>query len=125
MSNEEQESGKPLLQESGKPLVQTGTIGQDDHGKTTLTAAIVRVLSKNYGGGKTIDTSHVEYESLSRKYEHVDYSADYAKQILTGAAQMDGAVLVVSALDWPRPQVSGFAVDDFWRVNLRFSERRC
>ncbi|MCR8660722.1 elongation factor Tu [Paenibacillus endoradicis] len=106
-----------------KPHVNIGTIGHVDHGKTTLTAAITTVLSKTYGGaaiafdqidkapeererGITISTSHVEYETPSRHYAHVDCPghADYVKNMITGAAQMDGAILVVSATDGPMPQ---------------------
>ena len=109
--------------ERNKPHVNVGTIGHVDHGKTTLTAAITRILSKKYGGqamafdeidkapeekerGITISTSHVEYESEVRHYAHVDCPghADYVKNMITGAAQMDGAVLVVSAADGPMPQ---------------------
>jgi len=106
-----------------KPHVNIGTIGHVDHGKTTLTAAITTVLSKTYGGaaiafdqidkapeererGITISTSHVEYETPTRHYAHVDCPghADYVKNMITGAAQMDGAILVVSATDGPMPQ---------------------
>jgi elongation factor Tu len=107
-----------------KPHVNVGTIGHVDHGKTTLTAALTRVLSEVYGGGEakafdeidnapeerargiTIATAHVEYESEARHYAHVDCPghADYVKNMITGAAQMDGAVLVVSAADGPMPQ---------------------
>ncbi len=106
-----------------KPHVNVGTIGHVDHGKTTLTAAITTVLSKTYGGqakafdqidnapeekarGITIATSHVEYETAKRHYAHVDCPghADYVKNMITGAAQMDGAVLVVAATDGPMPQ---------------------
>ena len=109
--------------ERNKPHVNVGTIGHVDHGKTTLTAAITRILSKKYGGqamafdeidkapeekerGITISTSHVECESEVRHYAHVDCPghADYVKNMITGAAQMDGAVLVVSAADGPMPQ---------------------
>jgi len=109
--------------ERNKPHVNIGTIGHVDHGKTTLTAAITTVLSKKYGGaavafdqidkapeererGITISTSHVEYETDSRHYAHVDCPghADYVKNMITGAAQMDGAILVVSAADGPMPQ---------------------
>ena len=109
--------------ERTKPHVNVGTIGHVDHGKTTLTAAITRVLSAKYGGevkafddidnapeererGITIATAHVEYEREARHYAHVDCPghADYVKNMITGAAQMDGAVLVVSAADGPMPQ---------------------
>ena len=109
--------------EREKPHVNVGTIGHIDHGKTTLTAAITKVLSDTYGGqarsfdeidnapeekarGITIATSHVEYETNNRHYAHVDCPghADYVKNMITGAAQMDGAILVVSAADGPMPQ---------------------
>ena len=109
--------------ERTKPHVNVGTIGHVDHGKTTLTAAITTVLSKKYGGeakaydqidaapeekarGITINTAHVEYETANRHYAHVDCPghADYIKNMITGAAQMDGAILVVSAADGPMPQ---------------------
>ncbi len=109
--------------ERTKPHVNVGTIGHVDHGKTTLTAAITTVLSAAYGGeakgyaqidaapeekarGITINTSHVEYETKARHYAHVDCPghADYVKNMITGAAQMDGAILVVSAADGPMPQ---------------------
>src|SRR5487761_1487571 len=94
-----------------KPHVNVGTIGHIDHGKTTLTAAITKVLSKHNPNIKfrsfdTIDTAHVEYETKNRHYAHVDCPghADYIKNMITGAAQMDGAILVVSAADGPMPQ---------------------
>jgi elongation factor Tu len=109
--------------ERGKPHLNVGTIGHVDHGKTTLTAALTKCLSDKFGGearafdqidnapeererGITIATSHVEYESDNRHYAHVDCPghADYVKNMITGAAQMDGAVLVVSAADGPMPQ---------------------
>ena len=109
--------------ERNKPHVNVGTIGHVDHGKTTLTAAITNVLAKTYGGqafafdqidkapeekarGITINTSHVEYDTPTRHYAHVDCPghADYVKNMITGAAQMDGAILVVSATDGPMPQ---------------------
>jgi elongation factor Tu len=116
--------GKKKYQ-STKPHVNVGTIGHIDHGKTTLTAAITKVLSENVGGdnafvafdkidnapeekarGITIATAHVEYETKSRHYAHVDCPghADYIKNMITGAAQMDGAILVVAATDGPMPQ---------------------
>ncbi|MCV2525161.1 MAG: elongation factor Tu [Candidatus Lightella neohaematopini] len=106
-----------------KPHINVGTIGHVDHGKTTLTSAITTVLSKMYGGtarafeqidnapeekarGITINTSHVEYDTRIRHYAHVDCPghADYVKNMITGAAQMDGAILVVAATDGPMPQ---------------------
>ena len=106
-----------------KPHLNVGTIGHVDHGKTTLTAALTTILSKEYGGeakayeqidnapeekarGITINTSHVEYETGNRHYAHVDCPghADYIKNMITGAAQMDAAILVVSAADGPMPQ---------------------
>jgi elongation factor Tu len=109
--------------ERNKPHVNVGTIGHVDHGKTTLTAAIATVLSRKFGGeakeydqidaapeekarGITINTAHVEYETAARHYAHVDCPghADYVKNMITGAAQMDGAILVCSAADGPMPQ---------------------
>src|SRR3954453_23673747 len=108
--------------ERTKPHVNVGTIGHVDHGKTTLTAAITMVLAKKFGGeaksyaqidsapeekarGITINTAHVEYETQKRHYAHVDCPghADYVKNMITGAAQMDRAILVVSAADGPEP----------------------
>ena len=109
--------------ERKKPHLNVGTIGHVDHGKTTLTAAITKVMAQKYGGeykaydqidaapeerarGITISTAHVEYESAKRHYAHVDCPghADYVKNMITGAAQMDGAILVCSAADGPMPQ---------------------
>ena len=110
--------------ERNKPHINIGTIGHVDHGKTTLTAAITAVLNKRFGSGEavsydnidkapeerergiTISTSHVEYEADARHYAHVECpgDADYVKNMITGAAQMDGAILVVSAADGPMPQ---------------------
>ena len=109
--------------ERTKPHINVGTIGHVDHGKTTLTAALTKVMAERHGGevmgydqidnapeerarGITIATAHVEYESSNRHYAHVDCPghADYVKNMITGAAQMDGAILVVSAADGPMPQ---------------------
>src|SRR6201998_1914255 len=109
--------------ERTKPHVNVGTIGHVDHGKTTLTAAIATGLSAKFGGeakkydeidaapeekarGITINTAHIEYETANRHYAHVDCPghADYVKNMITGAAQMDGAILVLSAADGPMPQ---------------------
>ena len=109
--------------ERTKPHVNVGTIGHVDHGKTTLTAAITKVMAEANGGdskrfadidnapeererGITISTSHVEYESETRHYAHVDCPghADYVKNMITGAAQMDGAIIVIAATDGPMAQ---------------------
>ena len=109
--------------ERNKPHLNVGTVGHVDHGKTTLTAALTGILAKEFGGeakaydqidnapeekarGITINTSHVEYETANRHYAHVDCPghADYVKNMITGAAQMDAAILVVSAADGPMPQ---------------------
>ena len=109
--------------ERNKPHINVGTIGHVDHGKTTLTAALTKIMAAKFGGdvsafddidnapeererGITIATAHVEYESDARHYAHVDCPghADYVKNMITGAAQMDGAILVVSAADGPMPQ---------------------
>ena len=109
--------------ERNKPHVNVGTIGHVDHGKTTLTAALTKCMAERHGGevrdysqidnapeererGITIATAHVEYESDNRHYAHVDCPghADYVKNMITGAAQMDGAILVCSAADGPMPQ---------------------
>ncbi len=111
--------------ERNKPHVNVGTMGHIDHGKTTLTAAITKTLAERVGGGNaftsfenidkapeerergiTISISHVEYETAARHYAHVDMPghADYIKNMITGAAQVDGAILVVSAADGPMPQ---------------------
>ncbi|WP_027939747.1 GTP-binding protein, partial [Anaerobiospirillum succiniciproducens] len=106
-----------------KPHVNVGTIGHVDHGKTTLTAALTKVLAEKFGGevrafdqidnapeekarGITINSSHVEYDTETRHYAHVDCPghADYVKNMITGAAQMDGAILVCAATDGPMPQ---------------------
>ena len=106
-----------------KPHVNVGTIGHVDHGKTTLTAALTKVLAEKFGGevrafdqidnapeekarGITINSSHVEYDTELRHYAHVDCPghADYVKNMITGAAQMDGAILVCAATDGPMPQ---------------------
>ena len=121
--------------ERTKPHVNVGTIGHVDHGKTTLTAAITMVLAKKFGGeaksyaqidsapeekarGITINTAHVEYETEQRHYAHVDCPghADYVKNMITGAAQMDGAILVVSAADGPMPQTREHILA--WRARL-------
>src|SRR3954452_7227258 len=123
LKKEEQQKVAKEKFERDKPHVNVGTIGHIDHGKTTLTAAITKVLSETYGGqamsfeeidnapedkarGITIATSHVEYQTETRHYAHVDCPghADYIKNMITGAAQMDGAILVVAATDGPMPQ---------------------
>jgi elongation factor Tu len=120
--SESQEMAKGKFERT-KPHVNVGTIGHVDHGKTTLTAAITTVLAAKFGGeakaydqidaapeekarGITINTAHVEYETANRHYAHVDCPghADYVKNMITGAAQMDGAILVCSAADGPMPQ---------------------
>src|SRR6266436_928910 len=131
-ANRRQDVGAPIEEETkmskekfdrSKPHVNIGTIGHVDHGKTTLTAAITKVLAKSGGAtflaydqidkapeerarGITIATAHVEYATKNRHYAHVDCPghADYVKNMITGAAQMDGAILVVSAADGPMPQ---------------------
>ena len=121
--------------ERNKPHVNIGTIGHVDHGKTTLTAAITKVLGfsgqadfidyanidkapEERERGITINTAHVEYETDKRHYAHVDCPghADYVKNMITGAAQMDGAILVVSAADGPRPQT---------REHILLARQRC
>jgi len=117
------DNGKQKFERT-KPHVNIGTMGHIDHGKTTLTAAITKVLSERVGGsaftpfdqidkapeerqrGITISIAHVEYETANRHYAHVDMPghADYVKNMITGAAQVDGAILVVSATDGPMPQ---------------------
>ncbi|TIH60255.1 GTP-binding protein, partial [Klebsiella pneumoniae] len=123
--------------ERTKPHVNVGTIGHVDHGKTTLTAAITTVLAKTYGGsarafdqidnapeekarGITINTSHVEYDTPTRHYAHVDCPghADYVKNMITGAAQMDGAILVVAATDGPMPQTRE-PIEDVFSISGR------
>ena len=119
--------------ERNKPHVNIGTIGHIDHGKTTLTAAITKVLAETGGAhftaydqidkapeekarGITINTAHVEYETAKRHYAHVDCPghADYVKNMITGAAQMDGAILVVSAADGPMPQTREHILLALW-----------
>jgi elongation factor Tu len=122
--------------ERNKPHANIGTIGHVDHGKTTLTAAITKVLHEESGSGSymaydaidkapeekargiTISTAHVEYETANRHYAHVDCPghADYVKNMITGAAQMDGAILVVSAADGPMPQTREHI--SCWHVRL-------
>ncbi len=123
--------------ERTKPHVNVGTIGHIDHGKTTLTAAITRVLAKTglaeyvpfeeidkapeeKERGITIATAHVEYQTANRHYAHVDCPghADYIKNMITGAAQMDGAILVVGANDGPMPQTTASIY--FWPVRWVF-----
>ena len=119
--------------ERTKPHLNVGTIGHIDHGKTTLTAAITKVLAEAGGGeavafedidkapeerqrGITINTAHVEYETANRHYAHVDCPghADYIKNMITGAAQMDGAILVVSALDSVMPRAFSSGALSIW-----------
>jgi len=124
--------------ERTKPHVNVGTIGHVDHGKTTLTAAITTILSAKFGGeakaydqidaapeekarGITINTAHVEYETANRHYAHVDCPghADYVKNMITGAAQMDGAILVCSAADGPMPQqLAHFHLNEFEQLGV-------
>jgi elongation factor Tu len=130
--------------ERTKPHVNVGTIGHVDHGKTTLTAAITLVLSKTGQAdfipfdeidkapeekerGITIATAHVEYETGNRHYAHVDCPghADYVKNMITGAAQMDGAILVVSAADGPMPQTLRRVSTFCWLVRLVFPALLC
>ena len=129
--------------ERTKPHVNVGTMGHIDHGKTTLTAAITKVLAEAGSGstaftafdeidkapeererGITIAIAHVEYETPSRHYAHVDMPghADYIKNMITGAAQVDGAILVVSAADGPMPQTREHV---FWLVRLGFRRLWC
>src|SRR5256885_16654400 len=122
MIDKDRNMGKSKFERT-KPHVNVGTIGHVDHGKTTLTAALTLVLSRKFGGeakaydqidnapeekarGITINTAHVEYETKNGHYAHVDCPghADYVKNMITGAGQMDGAILVVSATDGPMPQ---------------------
>ncbi len=122
--------------ERTKPHVNVGTIGHVDHGKTTLTAAITKILAaegkaeyisydkidkapEERARGITINTAHVEYETDARHYAHVDCPghADYVKNMITGAAQMDGAILVVSAADGPMPR--SYPVKPTWREPRR------
>ncbi|MBQ7178807.1 MAG: GTP-binding protein, partial [Victivallales bacterium] len=117
------DAGKKEVFKRDKPHVNIGTIGHVDHGKTTLTAAITMVQAKKFGGdvksyseidnapeekarGITINTAHVEYQTAKRHYAHVDCPghADYIKNMITGAAQMDGAILLVAATDGPMAQ---------------------
>ena len=127
--------------ERKKPHVNVGTIGHIDHGKTTLTAAITKVLAQRKlasfvpfdqfdkapeekARGITIATAHVEYESDKRHYAHVDCPghADYIKNMITGAAQMDGAILVVAATDGPMPQTRSTF---YWRVRWGYRRWWC
>jgi elongation factor Tu len=130
--------------ERNKPHVNVGTIGHVDHGKTTLTAALTKVMAEKMGGevkafdqidnapeererGITIATSHVEYESANRHYAHVDCPghADYVKNMITGAAQMDGAILVCGATDGPKScftviNVTNCAYVYMWFITFKF-----
>src|SRR3569833_3414155 len=128
--------------ERKKPHVNVGTIGHVDHGKTTLTAALTKVLAEKFGGefkaydqidaapeerarGITISTAHIEYESANRHYAHVDCPghADYVKNMITGAAQMDGAILVVSAADGPMPKTKETKKEKTTKNNTKTQKR--
>ena len=131
--------------ERNKPHVNVGTIGHVDHGKTTLTAALTKTMAAKFGGdasafedidnapeererGITIATAHVEYESEGRHYAHVDCPghADYVKNMITGAAQMDGAILVVSAADGPMPQIKPIRLMTLnWLSLLKWKSENC